>query len=160
MCRASRDPSTAQICKHTEKGIQTPMAQGRSTAIISRIKRQPRTQHCADLRGGGRHTDCAVPVVGKQICEVAGVEGGCWRRKGWGGERDNKLRALRATRPHTLSYLGRCDEEQGVIKSESDNSPCLHLTPATSQVYMHTTSPQRMGGWQIIVLHFFIYTTN
>jgi len=34
------------------------------------------------------------------------------------GERyiDNRLRALRPPRPHTLGYVGGCDEEQGVIK--------------------------------------------
>jgi len=28
-------------------------------------------------------------------------------------ERDNRLRTLRATRAHTLGYIGGCDQEQG-----------------------------------------------
>ena len=31
-------------------------------------------------------------------------------------EKDSSLRALRATRPHTVSYIGGCDQEQGVME--------------------------------------------
>ena len=31
-------------------------------------------------------------------------------------ERDTRLRALRATRPHTLGHVGGCDQEQGEIE--------------------------------------------
>ena len=34
-----------------------------------------------------------------------------------GEERDDRLRALRATRPHTVGYIGGCDEEKGEIES-------------------------------------------
>ena len=37
-----------------------------------------------------------------------------------GVKRGNRLRALRPPRPHTLGYIGGCDQEEGVIKS-----PCL-----------------------------------
>jgi hypothetical protein len=35
-----------------------------------------------------------------------------------GGERekDNRLRALRAARAHTVGFIGGCDQEQGKIK--------------------------------------------
>ena len=32
-------------------------------------------------------------------------------------ERDNRLRALRATRPQTVGYIGGCDQEQGGVES-------------------------------------------
>ena len=32
------------------------------------------------------------------------------------GERDNRLRALRAARPHAVGYVGVCGQEKGVIK--------------------------------------------
>ena len=35
---------------------------------------------------------------------------------GGGGRGGNRLRALRATRPHTVGYLERCDQEQGEIE--------------------------------------------
>ena len=41
---------------------------------------------------------------------------GLWVKR----ERDNRLRALRATRPHTVGYIGGCDQEQGEIE-------CIHL---------------------------------
>ena len=34
-------------------------------------------------------------------------------------ERDNRLRALRATRPHTGGYIGGCGQEEGVIEREA-----------------------------------------
>ena len=38
---------------------------------------------------------------------------------GQGGEREryNRLRAPRATRPHTVGYIGGCDQEQGEIEA-------------------------------------------
>ena len=43
------------------------------------------------------------------------------RVKGGGGrERDKRSRALRATRPHTVGYIGACDQEQGEIESVWD----------------------------------------
>ena len=36
--------------------------------------------------------------------------------EGGGGERDNRLRALRATRPHTGSYAGGRDQEREEIE--------------------------------------------
>ena len=38
----------------------------------------------------------------------------CRRKK---REIPNRLRALRATRPHTVRYIGECDQEQGEIES-------------------------------------------
>ena len=32
-------------------------------------------------------------------------------------ERDNRLRALRLTRPQTAGYVGGCDQEEGQIES-------------------------------------------
>ena len=37
--------------------------------------------------------------------------------KGGGGERDNRLRALCDTRPHTEGYIWRCDQEHGGVES-------------------------------------------
>ena len=31
-------------------------------------------------------------------------------------ERENRLQALRPARPHTVGYIGVCDQEQGVIE--------------------------------------------
>ena len=44
---------------------------------------------------------------------MAGVQLGLWVK--WERERyrDNRLRALRATRPHTVGYIGGCDQEKG-----------------------------------------------
>ena len=36
--------------------------------------------------------------------------------EGGGEERDTRLRALRPTRPHTVGYVGVCDQEQGGIE--------------------------------------------
>ena len=50
---------------------------------------------------------------------------GCWRCAIWTcirvsgvrvRERDNRSRALRATRPHTVGYIGGCDQEEGEIE--------------------------------------------
>ena len=32
------------------------------------------------------------------------------------GERDNRLRALRAARPHTVGYVGVCDQKEGMVE--------------------------------------------
>ena len=37
-------------------------------------------------------------------------------------ERHNRLRALRATRPHTVGYIGGCDQEQGGIECPAHRS--------------------------------------
>jgi len=56
--------------------------------------------------GGGARSNGEHGVVG-----FAG-KGGVRERK-----RDNRLRALGATRPHTVGYIGECDQEQGEIES-------------------------------------------
>ena len=43
------------------------------------------------------------------------VEGGA-RERAKEGEREKAAIALRATRPHTVGYIGGCDQEQGVVE--------------------------------------------
>jgi hypothetical protein len=43
------------------------------------------------------------------------------------GERDNRLRALRATRPHTVGYAGVCDQDLGGGVRLRTNEPASGL---------------------------------
>ena len=49
-----------------------------------------------------------------------------------GGERENRLRALRTACPHTVGYIGGCDEEQGEIETSWRRRERIFISPMAS----------------------------
>ena len=50
------------------------------------------------------------------------------------GERDNRLRALRAARPHTVGYIEGGDQEQGEIECATPGRVVVSLFKKQSKV--------------------------
>ena len=96
--------------------------------------------HVADGRGGEgalESLDADTPPGGGMNTPGSGVHGLERER-----EREHAPLALRATRPHTVGYIGGCDQEEGVIEC-----PSRFISPSSLRSSRLMLIPPQGGGW-------------